>query len=144
MCGLARLKSRRLRPWLLSAPVVRRVHAHIDVLTIACVPSSRRATNTHDGMMSTHVMASCDDMGRETDDVMRKGRETVDVMRKGRETDDVMRKGRETDDVMTWAEKLETVYLEHSPLQSNHLYTVKLLQLVSSLTQLDANYIARQ
>ena len=124
MCGLARLKSRRLRPWLLSAPVVRRVHAHIDVLTIACVPSSRRATNTHDGMMSTHVMASCDDMGRETDDVMRKGRET--------------------DDVMTWAEKLETVYLEHSPLQSNHLYTVKLLQLVSSLTQLDANYIARQ
>ena len=124
MCGQARLKSRRLRPWLLSAPVVRRVHAHIDVLTIACVPSSRRATNTHDGMMSTHVMASCDDMGRETDDVMRKGRET--------------------DDVMTWAEKLETVYLEHSPLQSNHLYTVKLLQLVSSLTQLDANYIARQ
>ena len=124
MCGLARLKSRRLRPWLLSAPVVRRVHAHIDVLTIACVPSSRRATNTHDGMMSTHVMASCDDMGRETDDVMRKGRET--------------------DDVMTWAEKLETVYLEHSPLQSNHLYTVKVLQLVSSLTQLDANYIARQ
>ena len=123
-CGLARLKSRRLRPWLLSAPVVRRVHAHIDVLTIACVPSSRRATNTHDGMMSTHVMASCDDMGRETDDVMRKGRET--------------------DDVMTWAEKLETVYLEHSPLQSNHLYTVKVLQLVSSLTQLDANYIARQ
>ena len=123
-CGLARLTSRRLRPWLLSAPVVRRVHAHIDVLTIACVPSSRRATNTHDGMMSTHVMASCDDMGRETDDVMRKGRET--------------------DDVMTWAEKLETVYLEHSPLQSNHLYTVKLLQLVSSLTQLDANYIARQ
>ena len=123
-CGLARLTSRRLRPWLLSAPVVRRVHAHIDVLTIACVPSSRRATNTHDGMMSTHVMASCDDMGRETDDVMRKGRET--------------------DDVMTWAEKLETVYLEHSPLQSNHLYTVKVLQLVSSLTQLDANYIARQ
>ena len=56
----------------------------------------------------------------------------------------MMRKGRETDDVMTWAEKLETVYLEHSPLQSNHLYTVKVLQLVSSLTQLDANYIARQ
>ena len=75
-------------------------------------------------MTSAHVMASCDDMGRETDDVMRKGRET--------------------DDVMTWAEKLETVYLEHSPLQSNHLYTVKVLQLVSSLTQLDANYIARQ
>ena len=47
-------------------------------------------------------------------------------------------------DALRGCDNLETLYLEHNPLQGNHLYTVSTLALVSSLTQLDANYITRE
>jgi len=38
---------------------------------------------------------------------------------------------------------VQTVYLEHNPLQGNATYTAAILGLVSSLTQLDATVITR-
>ena len=40
--------------------------------------------------------------------------------------------------------QLETLYLEHNPLQNHHQYTIAAIALVSTLTQLDANFISRQ